>query len=124
MHPFSFSLYTAPPVSIQISDGGATPTGGQNYQLSCSVSGAENLNPTIMYRWIKSSGSGQTQVGTSSTLSYTPLRLSDAASYVCEVTISSSYLTGDIMAMNVNPQNVRIQSELKQYRYRLWLTFE
>ena len=112
-------------MSIQVSTSGATPTLGiHNYRLTCRVSGTENLNSITTYSWTKNSGSGQTQVGTSSTLSYTPLRLSDAASYVCEVTISSSYLTGDIMAMNVNPQNVRIQSELKQYRYRLWLTFE
>ena len=84
MYPFSFSLYTAPPISIQISDGGATPTAGQNYQLTCSVNGAGNLNPTIIYQWIKSSGSGQTQIGvSSSTLSFTSLRLSDAAIILC-----------------------------------------
>ena len=106
------SLFSAPPVSVQISHGGVTPTAGENYQLVCSVSGAENLNPTISYRWTNNSGSGQTQVGTSSNiLSFIPLRLSDAASYVCEVTIASNYLTGDIVAVSVNSQDVRIQSE-------------
>ena len=96
-------------MSVQIRDGGATPTAGENYLLTCNVSGAENLNPTISYRWIKNS---QTPVGTNSnTLSFTPLQLSDAASYICEVTISSSYLSGDIVAMNTNPQDIRIQSE-------------
>jgi hypothetical protein len=100
-------------VSVQISDNGATPTAGENYQLTCSVSGAENLNPTTTYRWTKNSGSGQTQVGANSnTLSFTPLRLADAASYVCEITVSSTYLTGDIIVTNVNPEDVRIQSEL------------
>ena len=99
-------------MSVQISDSGATPTAGESYQLTCSVTGAENLNPTITYRWTRNSGSGQTQVGAySSTLSFTPLRLADAASYVCEVTISSNYLTGDIVAMKINPQDIRIQSE-------------
>ena len=105
--------FPAPNVSVQVTDRGATPAAGETHQLTCSVSGADNLNPTTTYRWTKNSGSGQTQVGTnSSTLSFTLLRLSDAASYVCEVTISSSYLTGDITAMNVDPQDVRIQSEL------------
>ena len=109
------SMCIAPSVSVQISDGGAIPTAGENYQLTCSVSGAENLNAVIAYRWTKSSGSGQTQVGTSSsTLSFTPLRLSDAASYVCEVTIRSSYLASDITAVT-NSFNVRIQCELKCY---------
>ena len=99
-------------MSVQIANDGTTPTAGETYPLFCSVSGAENLNPVIMYQWIKNSGSGQIQVGTSSsTLSFTPLQLSDAASYVCEATIASSYLTGDIVAMSVISQNVRIQSE-------------
>ena len=103
--------FPAPSVSVQISGSVVTPTAGEDYQLTCRVSGDENLNPTTAYRWTKNSDSGQIQVGTSSTLSFTPLRLSDAASYVCEVTISSSYLTGDIVAINVNPQDVRIQCE-------------
>ena len=99
-------------MSVEISDSGATPTAGQNYQLRCNAIGADNLNPTTTYRWTKNSGSGQTQVGASSDiLSFTPLRLADAASYVCEVTISSNYLTDDIVAMNINPQDIRIQSE-------------
>jgi hypothetical protein len=98
-------------VSVQINDNGVTPTAGENYQLTCSVSGAGNLNPTTTYRWTRNSGSGQTQVGaSSSTLSFTPLRLSDAASYVCGVTVGSSYLTSDITAMN--SLDVRIQCEL------------
>jgi hypothetical protein len=106
-----YHLFSAPPVSVQIGNIVSTPTAGQNYLLTCTVSGAENLNPITTYRWIKSSGT-QTQVGTNSnTLFFTPLRLSDAASYICEVTISSSYLTGGIITMNANPQDVRIQSE-------------
>ena len=108
----NFLLFSAPSVSVQISDSRSTPTAGEDYQLTCSVSGAENLNPNITYRWTRNSGSGQTQVGANSnTLSFTPLRLADAASYVCGVTISSSYLTGDIVAMAINPQDIRIQSE-------------
>ena len=108
-----FFYFPAPTVSVQVNASGATPTAGGDYQLTCSVFGDENLNPTsTTYRWIKNSGSDQIQAGTSSTLSFTPLRLSDAASYVYEVTISSSYLTGDITAMNVNPQDVRIQCVL------------
>ena len=113
--------YSAPPVSFQISAGGATPTAGEDYQLTCSVSGAENLNPTITYRWTKNSGSGQTQVGiNSNTLSFTPLQLADAAHYVCGVTVSSSYLINDIAAMT--SFDVRIRCELMCYSCFLpWL---
>ena len=100
---------SAPSVSVQIGSIVAIPTVRENDLLTCSVSGAENLNPVTTYRWTKNSG---TQVGTNSnTLFFTPLRLTNAASYVCEVIIRSSYLTGDIVAMNVNSQDVRIQSE-------------
>ena len=98
-------------MSVQISDSGATPTAGEDYQLTCSVSGAENLNCTITYRWTRNSDT-EIQIGADpSILSFTPLRLADAASYVCEVIISSSYLTRGIAAMAINPQDVRIQSE-------------
>ena len=101
----------APAVSVQIGDSGATPTLGESYQLTCSVSGAENLNPIIAYQWTKDSGSGQTQVGASSdTLSFTPLRLGDAASYTCRATIASVHLAGDIVM--VNSQDIRIQGIL------------
>ena len=98
-------------MSVQISDSGTTPTAGEDYQLTCNVSGAENLNPTTTYRWTRNSVT-EIQFGADpSILSFTPLRLTDAGSYVCEVTIHSSYIAGDIVAMNVNPQDVRIQRE-------------
>ena len=111
-----YFYFPAPNVSVQVSGSGVTPTAGEDYQLTCSVSGDENLNPTnTTYRWTKNSGSSQTQVGTnSSTLSFTPFRLSDAASYVCEVTIRSSYLASDITAVT-NSFSIRIQCELKCY---------
>ena len=84
------------------------PTAGENYQLTCAVLGAENLNPTITYQWTKNNIQMQIK-SNSETLSFTPLRLSDAANYACTVTIASSYLTGDISVMNF--QEVTVQSE-------------
>ena len=46
-------------------------------------------------------------------LSFAPLRLSDAANYSCEVTISSNYLTTNIIAMA--SQSVATQSKLQEY---------
>ena len=98
-------------MSVQITDGGAAPTAGENYELTCTINEAENLNPTtVTYQWTEN----QIQVGTSNTLSFTPLRLSDAANFVCSVTISSSYLSGDIVPMN--SQDIRIQSKLYKYK--------
>ena len=102
-----FSL--APSISVQVSEVGGILTSGENFDLSCTVLGAENINPTIAYQWIKSNGS-QTMVGTdSNTLSFTPLRLSSASMYICMVTITSSYLTGDFVAMD--SQEIHVQSK-------------
>ena len=74
--------------------------------------GAENLNPSVTYRWTKSSDGRQIQVGTkSSTLSFAPVRLSDAANYSCVVTITSGYLTASITAMA--SLSVAVQSKLQ-----------
>ena len=106
-----FLYNAAPSILIQISNGEVTPTVGENYQLICSVSRAENLNPTITYLWTKNS---DIQLGTNSnTLSFTPLRLSDAANYACMTTVSSIYLEGSIAA--TNSKNVSIQSKFRDY---------
>ena len=94
-------------MTVEIIDSGATPTAGVNYQLVCSVSVTENLSPTITYQWTKNNG-GQTQVGT--ILSFTPLRLLDAANYACMTTIGSSNLVENITAMN--SQDINVQSKL------------
>ena len=94
---------------MEIIESARTPTVAQNFNLLCNVSGTGKLNPIITYQWIKTDES-QTQVGTNSNnLTFSPLRVSNASNYTCKVTVSSSYLTGDIAAMN--SQDIRIQSK-------------
>ena len=75
--------------------------------LTCDVSGADNLNSTITYQWIRDNGSTQISVGTNSN-TFSPLRLSDAGDYTCN--ISSILLDNSVSASNT--QSVMIQSEL------------
>ena len=91
-------FFKALPVTAHISDEGI-PTAGQRYSLTCSVSGAEGLNDTtITYQWTKNNGT-QTQVETNSnTLSFSPLRLSDAGEYTCEIIVISNSLIKDATA--------------------------
>ena len=88
------SNFIAPPVSVQITDGGATPIAGESYSLICTVSGAQNLNPTIIYQWTKTNGTviQVTNNMNSNTLSFPTLRVSDSGDYVCKVSVSSDYL--------------------------------
>ena len=58
LYLINFCSYpSAPKLSIQMSDSnsGAALTAGQNYGIICSVLGAENLDSTITFRWMKMS---------------------------------------------------------------------
>ena len=96
---------------MRISDSNSNKTIGESYSLTCSVAGAENLNSTISYQWTKNAGTTQTQVGINfNILSFSPLRLSDAANYTCRVIIDSSFLSSSISSMTT--YDVEIESEL------------
>ena len=96
----------APVITAMVSDG--TPTVGDSYSLTCTVTGADRLNPTITYQWFKDNTmvSGETQ----STLSFSPLSLSDAGQYRCDVTVSSTLLSQSITKMS-NTQDLTLQSK-------------
>ena len=87
---------------------GGTPTVGESYSLTCTVTGTDRLNPTITYRWFKDNTvvSGETQ----STLSFSSPSLSDAGQYRCRVTVSSTLLSRSISALS-NTQDLTLQSK-------------
>ena len=90
-----------PTVTVNISDGGAIPTLGENFALTCSITGAEGLTPSnISYLWI---GSNRTQVQSivgSNTIFIPSLELTSAGVYTCVVTINSPYLDYDLTVEN------------------------
>ena len=83
---FTHDYFSSPIVSIEIDNSGATPTVGEIYAITCSVTGA---NPTI-YQWNRD-GILLSEKG--STISFSPFRLSDAGLYTCEVTLHFCTLT-------------------------------
>ena len=86
--------------------------GHTGYTLTCDVSGTDNLSPTITYQWTKYNGTTQTQVGTTSTLTLSPLRFSDTGDYTCNVTVDSTLLNSSIFASADSNSSVIIESEL------------
>jgi hypothetical protein len=84
---------------------------GQNYDIICGVLGAENLNATITYLWTRNNETGNTV--NSKTLSFIPIRVSDAGTnYFCLATIVSNYLMG-YTATALSPRSkLIIQSKL------------
>ena len=80
--------------------------------LTCGVTGAEMLSPTIDYQWTRNDRTTQTQVGTNSnTLTLFSVGLSDAGDYACSITVGSTLLNNDITVSAGNAQRLMIQSE-------------
>ena len=95
-------------VAVQISNDGAYQTEGQNYTLTCCVSGADSVSFIVeSYQWTKSNGT-LTEMQTASNsavLSFSPLVESDVGQYICQITINSSLLT-DGTARIINTHDV------------------
>ena len=114
LYPLTNSIRVDPPITVMITPNLNEPlmVGQIGCTLTCDVSGADNLNPTITYQWTRDDGSTQTLVGTNSnTLTLSPLRLSNTGDYTCSVTVSSTLLNNDIMMSASNPQKLMVQSE-------------
>ena len=85
-----------------IDDGGATPTVGQNYSLNYNVTGGT----VSSYQWRKDGAVLQGQ--TTEVFSFSPLTLSDAGRYSCEINVTAASKTFTV----IQNQSVIIQSEL------------
>ena len=72
-------------VFVQVTDDGTAPTLGQEYNLTCNVSGAS----VFTYEWRKD---GTVLPETGLSLSFQPDRLSDAGLYTCTIYIYSWFL--------------------------------
>lgn len=91
-----------------------------DYSLSCEVVGADNIYPIFTYQWNKTNSTtsqltAMTVVGNnnSNTLSFDPLRVSDAGSYTCQVGVNSSFLNEVVYF--VDTWNLSIQSKFKPH---------
>ena len=116
----SFLLHNiAPPIIVIVTANLSTPlmVGQTGNTLTCNITGAERLSPTITYQWTRNDGTTQTQFGTnSSILTLSPLKLSNAGGYNCSVTVSSSLLNNDIISMNSSHALI-LQSESMNSNY-------
>ena len=105
-------LLSLAPGSVQINTSGSPILGESGFTLTCCVFGAENLNPFITYQWIKNNGT-ETQIQDGSnprTISFDPLRVSDAGRYTCQARASSASLNNDIIIWSVSHE-VTVLSE-------------
>ena len=68
---------------VKITDGGETPMAGSDYTLMCNVSSGSGLSLV----WMMNGSVLQGQ--TTETLLFSPLRLSDAGRYTCQVSVGN-----------------------------------
>jgi hypothetical protein len=108
------SYAAVPNVVVEMKHHGIVSIGGHGFSLSCVVSGAENLNPTVTYNWIKNNGTRILVGSNRSILSFPSLRLSDAGQYSCQATIISPYLRDDLNVISTT-FDVRLQGKLASF---------
>ena len=102
-------FHAVPTISIQITSSGDQILGQSGFTLTCTVNGAENLNSTVIFRWTKNNGSHNIiSENDSRSLTFSPLKLSDAGQYMCQATVSSPYLSNNITVTDF--QHIGIQS--------------
>ena len=95
----SFVLLTAP-VQVTVSGSGATQDAGEDYTLTCTVSGGETT-ATTTYQWQRNNSPHSE---TSATLSFSPLRQTTPSSngqYVCEAIRSGRTVRSGIVTITV-----------------------
>ena len=81
---------SAPSITVQLTDNGVPPTPGQDYSLTCELSGVNNGSLTLTYQW-KRDGA---VVSAERTLSFSPLRLTDAGRYTCQASLVGMVFSG------------------------------
>ena len=76
---------------VAVTGSGGAQVAGEDYTLTCQVTGGGTMTPT--YRWFRD---GSVLTGqTSATLSFSPLRETDSGVYTCEGTRNSIAVRSD-----------------------------
>ena len=104
LHIMHFTCVSIPAldVTVLITTSGSTVV-GMSYTLTCTVSGADNLEATISIEFTgPNSGSG---TGTSLQLPLI-LDLTDAGQYTCTATVSSGLLSNDLIFTDTEDINI------------------
>ena len=85
------------PVKVTIANSSNTQHAGENYTLTCTVSGGGPDVPT--YQWLKNNSYLTNE--TAETLSLTPLTQGNSSEYACEATKSQRFVTSESVDVDV-----------------------
>ena len=97
--------FTIVPVMVSVTGSGDTQHAGEDYTLTCTVSGGDTT-ATTTYQWHRNNSplSGET----SATLSFTPLRQTTPSSngqYVCEATRRGNTIRSNSATIDVTGES-------------------
>ena len=81
---------SVPPIFVTITGSTTTPTVGESYTLTCTLSGVEDTLRRSTYQWRKNGAIINSHV--EETLSFSFLTLSDAGQYSCTVTVNATIM--------------------------------
>ena len=98
---------SVPNIEVEITNSGGNLLLGEDYNLTCTINGADKLNPVLNYGWIQN---GTILDNKTNILSFSSFRLSDAGNYSCTVTICSQYINESIM-INSDNESLKVQSK-------------
>ena len=86
-----------PQLNVKLTGSGGTVTEGQNYVLTCTASGGGSMAYT--YVWLRDGSVVSNQ--TSSTYSFSPLRVTDSGRYNCRVSVGSRNMTSEVVTITL-----------------------
>ena len=100
-------------LSVSVVSSVATPMVGSVYSLTCTVTLPERLTDAgamVTYQWLKNGAvvSGKMMA----TLSFSSLTFSDAGSYTCQASVTSSLLSDPFTNASSNSESVRLTCRL------------
>ena len=104
--------YLEPDVMVQIASEstfeGRNVSSGTNLSLTCMVGGIEKFRPELSFKWIRFNGTDFEELNiTSNKIHFSPLKLSEAGNYMCQVNVRSSLLRSDLSFMSMSPYTIR-----------------
>ena len=91
------------PLMASVTGSSATQHTGENYTLTCTVSGGDS-NAAVSYQWIRNNSPLSGETSATLSLPFTPLRQTTPSSngqYVCEAMRSGNTVTSDSVTISV-----------------------
>ena len=99
---------------VRFTTSGIPVLGQDGYTLTCRVFVTDNVCTSITYQWTKNNVTTVQLQTVLNTLTFNPLRLSDAGLYTCYATITSLSFSSNVTVMGYHVLSIQSRSNLVQ----------